>query len=78
MLLKKGGPMTIGEIIKEARLKKGISLRELGEKSGVAWNTIARIERGAHKEPKLDSIRMICAALGLAGPTIMIGKKKID
>jgi transcriptional regulator with XRE-family HTH domain len=68
--------MTIGEIIREARHKKGMSLRDLGEKCGIAWNTIARIERGVHKDPKLESIRVIFEALGL--PPLMSGKRKID
>lgn len=69
--------MNIGEIIRTAREKQGVSLRDLGEKCGIAWNTIARIERGEHKEPKLDSIRLICAALGLGEPAMMIGRKKV-
>lgn len=58
-------------------MKQGISLRDLGKKCGVAWNTIARIERGEHREPKLESVRLICVALGLGEPTMMIGKKRI-
>ena len=65
----------IVERIKMARRDQGISLRALGAKSGVAWNTIARIERGVFRDPKLQTLRLICAALKIAEPTLMMDTK---
>jgi len=48
----------IGATIREIRNKKKISIRALGEASGVPWNTIARIERGEHN-PKWDTLHAI-------------------
>jgi DNA-binding XRE family transcriptional regulator len=36
---------TLGQIFKDARLKKGLTQVELAQKAGLHWNTIAKIER---------------------------------
>jgi transcriptional regulator with XRE-family HTH domain len=55
----------IGDTIREIRNKKKLSLRALGELSGVPWNTIARIERGEHESPEWKTLQKIFAALDL-------------
>ena len=54
----------IGAKIRELRGKKSLSIRELGNLADVHWNTIARIERGAHSSPRWETVAKILAALG--------------
>lgn len=55
----------IGQTIREIRDKKKLSLRALGELSGVSWNTIARIERGELDNPEWKTLCGIFGALGM-------------
>lgn len=52
----------IGKMIAEIRNKKGFSVRELGERSGVSYVNIGKIERGAYNV-SVDILRKICDAL---------------
>ena len=55
--------MTIGERVKELRLKKGLSQRELGERmGGITQQTNAQYEK-SENYPKLETIRRIAKAL---------------
>ena len=55
--------MTFGERVKELRLKKGLSQRELGERvGGITQQTIAQYEK-SENYPKLETIRRIAKAL---------------
>ncbi|MGN0652338.1 MAG: helix-turn-helix domain-containing protein [Gemmiger sp.] len=56
--------MTIGENIRQARKKAGLTQRQLAEKSGVATITLQQYERGV-REPKLDTIAKIARAMNL-------------
>lgn len=59
-MLKKGY-----EIIKEERLKKNISQRELARRIGVDNATLLKIESGKTKKPKINIIFKICKVLKL-------------
>ncbi len=52
-----------GDVIREARKKRGWSQAELGEKSGVSRPTIARVE--ANNDVTTATIAKIAEALGL-------------
>jgi transcriptional regulator with XRE-family HTH domain len=52
-----------GEIIREARRKRGWSQEELGQKSGLSRPTIARVE--ANSDVTTATIGKIANALGL-------------
>ena len=55
--------MTFGERVKELRLKKGLSQRELGERmGGITQQTIAQYEK-SENYPKLETSRRIAKAL---------------
>ncbi len=56
--------MTTGQRIKEARKKAGLTQKELGEKLGVAYQTLAQWENDL-RNPKYDTIKRIAAALGV-------------
>ena len=59
---KQAGP-SFGEIIREARKKRGWSQVELGQKSGLSRPTIARVE--ADSDVTTATIGKIAKALGL-------------
>jgi transcriptional regulator with XRE-family HTH domain len=52
----------IGQTLKEIRLTKGLSGKDLENLSGVGQSTISRIELDQHS-PSLDTLSRICAAL---------------
>lgn len=56
--------MTRGEHMREARLKAGLTLRELGSISGVQFGTINRIETGRNNG-SIQTIELLADALGL-------------
>ena len=51
--------------IKEARLAKGLSQKELARISGVSRATIIGLERGDISNTKLDTLRKLAEPLGL-------------
>ncbi|QOS97813.1 helix-turn-helix transcriptional regulator [Brevibacterium sp. JNUCC-42] len=50
---------TLGELIKEKRTEMGISLSELGRRSGVSKGIISKIESGETKRPELRNLKLI-------------------
>jgi transcriptional regulator with XRE-family HTH domain len=56
---------TTGTVLKEARLKTGLTQVELAEKAGVHINTYARIERD-EQEPTFDTVKKLTKALGIS------------
>ena len=61
--------MTIGECLKEKRLKRGIGVRELARSSGVAASTIVRIEQNKI-DSRIGTIVKIADTLGVQSFTI--------
>ena len=58
--------MKLFQAIREARDRKGITLRELGEKTGTASGTLSQIETGHIQEPSFRLIVKIAKALGIS------------
>jgi len=56
--------MTIGERIKEARKKKGLTQEELAGKLGCTKQSIAQYEKG-RRSPKIDGLIKIAEALNI-------------
>jgi len=54
----------IGEIIREARDKQGLTQRELGELAGVTTVTLSRLENG-YSSVQMSTLKDILSALGL-------------
>ena len=57
-------PEQIGNAIRRARKKSGMSQSELGEKTGLRQGTISQIEKG-HAAAKLETILAVLSVLGL-------------
>lgn len=56
--------MDIGQRIKKARKKAGLTQRELAEGANVATVSIQQYERGA-RQPRIEQLQAISAALGV-------------
>lgn len=56
--------MTIGERIKKARKKAGLTQKALADKLGIPYQGISQYERGVRK-PKLETLDRIAEALGV-------------
>ena len=56
--------------LKELRLKRGCSQRDLEERSGVHHNAIAKFESGEReiRSASLDTALCLCVALRVANP----------
>ncbi|MGN0708123.1 MAG: helix-turn-helix domain-containing protein [Faecalibacterium sp.] len=57
-------PQTIGEKIRLVRKERGLTQKELGERSGIAEPTIRRYELGK-LNPKIETLMKIASALGV-------------
>lgn len=55
---------SFGEVIREARLKKDLSLRDLAELAGLDYSYIGRIEKGY--KPSEDAVKRLANALNLS------------
>lgn len=57
-------------LLNEARQDKGISLRKLAAKVGVAPSTVMRIESAEHK-PSLFLVMQLCSALEISAAELV-------
>ena len=55
-----------GEVVRDARMKKEISLRKVADSLGVTASYVSDIERGNRNPPSLDKIQLWAAVLGLS------------
>lgn len=55
--------MELGEVIKELRVKQGLTQKELSERCGVSMNQVSVWENGKAYPPK-GTLSRICRALG--------------
>lgn len=62
--------------IKELREARGLSLRELSRRSGLAPESVSRSERGLH-EISLTNLDRLCEGLGVDLPTFFAFAKKV-
>lgn len=69
--------MNVGEMIKEARLSKGMTQEELADKVGVKKSAVAKWENGRVSEIKRSNLKKLSDALGLP-PTKLLGDIEHD
>lgn len=63
--------MRVGEIVKECRLTKGMTQKQLSEMSGVARQTVADVESGRHG----TSVAILTELLDAMGYELAVVKK---
>lgn len=64
--------MEVGDLIKEARLAKGLTQEELGKLVGVQKSAIAKYENGRVVNIKRSTLRKLATALNLKGSDLII------
>lgn len=69
--------MNVGEVIRNARLAKGMTQEELAEKVGVKKSAVAKWENGRVSEIKRSNLKMLSDALGL-NPNKLLGDIERD
>lgn len=69
--------MTTGELIREARKKKGLTQRELGELLGMSDVGVAQWEKGL-RNPRLETRQRIAKALDIDITALMSDSEKED
>lgn len=69
--------MYVGDLIKKARLAKGLTQDELAEKVGVKKSAVAKWENGRVSEIKRSNLKNLADALGL-NPTQLLGDIERD
>lgn len=65
--------MEIGELIKKARIDKGLTQEELGKLVGVQKSAIAKYENGRVVNIKRSTLQKLAEALDLRGSDLIIG-----
>lgn len=70
----------VGEFIRERRLAKGLSKRQLAEKAGISHSEVHRIENGERQNPSVPMLVALADALGISQDDILVmaGYKKDD
>ena len=63
-----------GQKLRELRVRRALSLRALGERSGVSFATINNLENG-NRPARLVTIRKLAEALGVEPKELMKGEE---
>ncbi len=63
-----------GQRLRQLRVQRALSLRALKERSGVAFDTINKLENG-HRPARLVTIRKLAEALGVEPKELMKGEE---
>lgn len=69
-------PLALNENIKNARLKKKMTQRELGQAIGVSHNAISDWESGNHK-PDADTVMALCKVLDVDANYMLDWEEKV-
>lgn len=67
-----GATHVLGQRLRECRLARGWSIRQLERRSGVSNSAISLIEQGARTQPRTETIRRLAEALGVS-PAYLAG-----
>lgn len=69
--------MNIGERLRIARKRTGLSAKILSERSGVPEKTIYRIETGEVTDPKISSVRPLISSLNCTADEILFDPSEL-
>ena len=62
---RRGSGLTLGDKVKEQRMKKNMNQKQLAERSNITQATISRIEAGKVNQLKSNALRRLAEALGV-------------
>ena len=63
---------TYGDLVRSARVRKGLSLRELAVRADLDHSRLARIEQGTRPSPNLSTSRLLAEILDIDLATLLI------
>ena len=75
-LVKQAARENIGTLLRAYRQAAGLTLRQLGEMTGIAYNHIARIEQGRYNVT-VDTLAILGDALGVK-ITLLAAEKQVS
>ncbi len=58
--------MSIAKNLKKYRSKNGVSQDKLSKLADITYNTIIKLESGATKNPRVETLQLIAKALGVS------------
>jgi predicted ATPase/transcriptional regulator with XRE-family HTH domain len=67
--MKPGPPGSFGAQLKTLREAAGFTQEELATIAGLSVHGVSALERGERRRPHVETVRALCAALDLSGPT---------
>ncbi len=67
--MKPGPPRSFGAQLKALREAAGYTQEELATIAGLSVHGVSALERGERRRPHVETVRALCAALDLSGPT---------
>lgn len=65
-------PLALGEILREARERAGLTQSDLARRVGIAPNHLVRLESGEKVDPRWSTVVRLAAALGLSLDAIAV------
>ncbi len=70
---------TIGERLRQARMRRVWTQENLARASGIPIVTISRIENGHHEgQPRQSTIRKLAGALGVEAAWLLLGEEAAE
>src|SRR5574341_68457 len=67
--MKHGAPRSFGAQLKALREAAGYTQEELATIAGLSVHAVSALERGERRRPHVETVRALCTALDLTGPT---------
>ena len=64
--MERQGPSRVGELVRRHRTVAALSQEELAERAGFSVRAISDLERGVHRAPRLETLRLLADALQLS------------
>jgi transcriptional regulator with XRE-family HTH domain len=74
----KDGVRVLGDLLRDARRQRRISLRELARRSGVSAGQLSRIEAGEVEQPTIGTLTAIADAFGRPVEPLLIATGHLD
>ncbi len=63
--MERRDPPRVGELLRHHRTAAALSQEALAERAGLSSRAISDLERGIHRAPRLETVRLLADALGL-------------
>src|SRR5262245_17704725 len=62
------GESSFGALLRRLRTAAALSQEQLAERAGLSVRGLSDLERGVHRAPRLETVRLLADALALAEP----------